>query len=441
MLIQFRVKNFKSFRDEQVLSLVASSDSDLPDNTSSIPSLRKMKLVKSAIMYGANASGKSNLVSALDFVKKFVAKSAEVRPDALVPIRQFQLDEETRTQPSEFEITFVHEGTRYEYGFSVDEKRVYDEWLIAFPKGSAQTWFERPADSDATEDEWYFGRYLKGEKNKLIPLTRPNVLFLSIAAKFNNPQLYSVYEWFTTHLDIIDDEIPDHLLEFITLKRIQKNDDLRNRVKNLLKIADLGILDFTIEESPAVSVSPDLPEDAPEEIKTLVSLISTMSESNDGLQRKQLSVVMQHQMKEGDTIGVRFGINDESRGTRRLFGLSSLLFSVLQKGSVLIIDELDSSLHPVLARELLSMFHNPQINRNGAQIIFNTHDTTLLDLSLFRRDQIWFMEKDNQGASHLYSLLDFKPRKTEAIGKGYLQGRYGAIPFLSNIEEFLTYGS
>ncbi len=225
------------------------------------------------------------------------------------------------------------------------------------------------------------------------------------------------------------------------LKIIQKNDDLRAKTRNLLKIADLGILDVSIEESPVVSTSSDLLEDAPEEIKAVLSLLSKTSEGNDNPQPKQLSVTMQHQMKEGDTTGVRFGIDDESGGTRRLFGLSSYLFSVLQKGSVLVIDELDSSLHPVLARELLSMFHNPQINQNGAQIIFNTHDTTLLDLSLFRRDQIWFMEKDNQGASHLYSLLDFKPRKTEAISKGYLQGRYGAIPFLSNIEDFLAYGS
>ena len=440
MLIQFRVKNFKSFKDEQILSLVASPDTNLSDNTISIRALRKMKLVKSAIMYGANASGKSNLVSAINFVKEFVTKSAVVRPDSLIPVRRFQLDTE-RKQPSEFEITFIHEEVRYEYGFSVDEKRIYDEWLIAFPKGVAQTWFERPTKSDASEEEWYFGRHLKGEKNKLIPLTRPNVLFLSVAAKFNNPQLSSIYEWFSEKLNIIDDETPSQILELMTLRTIQDSEDLHVKVRNLLKVADLGIVDFSVEETPVVNTPMDIPQDAPEQIKAFFSMLTKISQNSDSEHMRQLSVAMRHQIEEGDTTGVKFGFNDESRGTRRLFGLSSLLFSVLQKGGLLVIDELDSSLHPVLARELLNMFHNPKINKNGAQLLFNTHDTTLLDLSLFRRDQIWFMEKDNRGISHLYSLLDFKPRKTEAISKGYLQGRYGAIPFLSNIEEFFAHGS
>ncbi|MFC1976125.1 ATP/GTP-binding protein [Chloroflexota bacterium] len=440
MLIQFRIKNFKSFNNEQVLSLVASADTDLPDNRVSTPALKTMKLIKSVIMYGANASGKSNLVSAIKFVKDFVRKSYENNPDAPIPIHPFRLDIESSENPTEFEITFIHKDIRYEYGFSADQDRVYEEWLIAYPKGAAQVWFERPSEPNAKETDWYFGRQLKGEKYKLVPLTRSNALFLSVAAQFNHPQLSTVYEWFAKYLQVISDDLPRELLEFITLRNVRKNKDLHSKVKNLLKIADLGIADFSIEEKSTMDSSINIPPDAPEEIRTLVDTISRLSETI-GKETKQISVVMQHQIRSDDDTGVRFNIRDESQGTRRLFGLSGLLFSTLQEGAVLIIDELDASLHPVLARELVKMFHNPKINTENAQIIFNTHDTTLLDLTLFRRDQIWFIEKDNSGSSHIYSLLEFKPRKTEAISKGYLQGRYGAIPFLSNVEDFLAYGS
>jgi len=439
MLVQFRLKNYKSFNAEQVLSLAASSDTNLSNNRISPPALGRMKLVRSAVMYGANASGKSNLVSALKFVKDFVRKSYENSPDRPIPINSFQLDLEISKNPTEFEITFIHQDIRYEYGFSVDRERVHEEWLIAYPKRAAQVWFERPAKPEASETDWYFGRHLKGEKHKLIPLTRPNVLFLSVAAQFNHPQLSTVYEWFAQYLQVISDDLPKELLEFMTLRNVQKNKELYSKVKELLKIADLGIVDFSIEEQAAISSPIDIPPEAPEEIKTLVDTIFRLSIIDR--EARQIRVVMQHQIGPDEETGVRFNIKDESQGTRRLFGLSGLLFLALQEGAVLVIDELDASLHPVLARELVKMFHNPKINTHNAQIIFNTHDTTLLDLALFRRDQIWFIEKDRNGSSHLYSLLEFKPRKTEAISKGYLQGRYGAIPFLSNAEDFLAYGS
>lgn len=442
MLIQFRVKNFKSFRDEQLLSLVASTDSDLPDNTSATQGLKKMRLVNSAVIYGANASGKSNLIDALAFMRNFVNKSAESRPDSDIPVNRFRLDLESQQQPTEFEIIFIHETVRYEYGFSVDNKRVQDEWLIAYPKGAAQTWFERPTHRDATEEDWYFGRHLKGEKNKLIPLTRPNVLFLSIGAKFNNPQLYSVYQWFTAGLDVVDSVTPALRLEFMTIERLLKNPDLWNYTQLLLKMADLGIINFSLKEE-AAPFWVDVPDDASERMKDAFSFFPKINNDNsdDDTEPTQVTAIMQHQVHDEDTMGVGLGLDEESLGTRQLFGLSSLLFASLQVGSVLVIDELDTSLHPTLVRQLIAMFHHPQLNPHGAQLIFNTHDTTLLDLSLFRRDQIWFVEKDNCGASHLYPLLDFKPRKAEAVAKGYLQGRYGAIPFLGNIAELLGDGS
>jgi AAA15 family ATPase/GTPase len=435
MLIEFRVKNFKSFMDEQTLSMVASSEKSLPQNTISTPALRRVRLVRSAAVYGANASGKSNLVSAVQFVGDFVRNSAKRTPDALIPVQPFLLDTESNQRPTEFEISFVREGVRYEYGFSVDVERVYGEWLIAYPKGVAQTWFERSSNPGATEDDWYFGRYLKGEKNKLIPLTRQNVLFLSVAAQFNNPQLTVVHEWFSKMLHIIGPGIPSGFLEFMTSRRVHENADLHSRIRNLLKVADLGIMDFSIVEKAALKPAEELPEETPDELKKIVKPLSKLAGD------KQLSVSVQHQVMEGDSTSVAFDLEDESQGTRRLFGIGSLLFYVLEEGAVLVIDELDASLHPALARELVRMFHDPKLNPNGAQLVFNTHDTTLLDLTLLRRDQIWFTEKDKSGSTHLYSLLEFKPRKTEAISKGYLQGRYGAIPFLSITEGFLADGS
>lgn len=434
MLVEFKFQNYKSFRDAQSLSMVTGSDKTLIENTFDTPAVPTKRLVRSSVLYGPNASGKSNLIDALHFVRRFVQHSSERNPEAKIPVQPFLLDKQYAQQPSEFELTFIHKNVRYQYGFSLDSDRVYEEWLLAYPKRSAQTWFERSWNKESEDYDWYFGPFLKGEKNKLSPLTRPNVLFLSVAANFNHEQLSKVYQWFTHHLRVLQHD-NFGFLEFATSKLIEKNSELFPQVKELLSVADLGIVDFSLEILPLTTMLSEIPAEMPEDVKNvLAALTSTMKNE------ERIQISMQHQAGDSNVSGVPLTLENESLGTRRLFGLSGPLLMALQRGEVLAVDELDASLHPVLVRTLVNLFHNPKTNPKNAQLIFNTHDTTLLDSAIFRRDQIWFTEKDHSGASHLYSLLEFKPRSSEAFGKGYLQGRYGAIPIVGSLEGIIENG-
>ncbi|MEN4041426.1 MAG: AAA family ATPase [Anaerolineaceae bacterium] len=415
MLIEFKFKNFRSFREEVMLSMVASADKTLPENTIVAPEFGGRNLLCSAVVYGPNAAGKSNLIAAARFVDEYVNSSAERNLYSPIAVTPFLLIAEPGTAPAEFELTFIDsQAVRYLYGFHVTTRQVVREWLVAYPKGSPQTWFERE-HTVGKEPEWYFGRNLKGKNNQVAELTRPDVLFLSNAAKFNHRQLGRVFEWFQKSLRVIDaDRLNPYLYTYSAA--LAKNDrQAQERIRRLLAVADFGISDFEVREE--TYTEKDLPDDMPAELRSQI------------INRKHLDVYMRHPI--GEKSEVAFPLEEESNGTQRLFALSGPLVDVLDNGWTLFVDELDASLHPLLVRYLVELFHNQQINRRGAQLIFNTHDTTLMDGCLFRRDQIWFVEKDRQGCSHLYPLLDYSPRKDEALAKGYLLGRYGAIPFLS----------
>jgi AAA15 family ATPase/GTPase len=208
-----------------------------------------------------------------------------------------------------------------------------------------------------------------------------------------------------------------------TAKRALTNQLFSTKLGELLRFADLGIADFSVEESRS------LPDDMPEEIRQLIT-------SGRVKWSGQFNVQLRHRVSGNAKLGIPLSLHDESKGTRRLFSIGGPWIDVLQHGYTLVVDELGSSLHPLLARELVSMFHSSDLNPRNAQLVFDIHDTTLLDSSIFRRDQVWFVEKDNGSVSHLYPLLDFSPRKEEALGKGYLRGRYGAIPILGDLAGF-----
>jgi hypothetical protein len=415
MLIEFKIKNFRSFREEAMLSMVASTDKTLPENTVAAPEFGGRSLLRSAVVYGPNAAGKSNLIAAVNFVDDFVNTSMDRKLNSPIEVTPFLLVTEPITAPSEFEITFIDsQNVRYQYGFHVTAKQVVREWLVAYPKGLPQTWFEREHTGEA-EPTWYFGRNLKGKNSQVAELTRPDVLFLSNAAKLNHRQLGRVFEWFQKSMRVIGaDELSPYLSAY-SAARAKEDKESQERIRRLLAVADFGISGFDIREE--TYTEKDLPEDMPAELR------------NQLINKKHLDVYMRHPI--GAESEVALPLEEESNGTQRLFALSGPLAEVLENGWTLFVDELDASLHPLLVRYLVELFHNPQINPKGAQLIFNTHDTTLMDCCLFRRDQIWFVEKDRQGCSHLYPLLDYSPRKDEALAKGYLLGRYGAIPFLS----------
>lgn len=422
MLVEFRIANFRSFRDEQVLSLVASNDKTLRGNYAT---KGKLRLLKGVGIYGPNASGKSNLIKAIYVMKDVVLRSASTSPGEILPIEPFLLDDKSRNKPSLFEVTFYERHIRYQYGFIATSKYIQDEWLFAYPKGRAQLWYERSFNRKTRKPVLKFGTSLKGDKAKLAKMTRSESLFLSVGAQWNNEQLMNIYGWFKNKLRIVP---PKELFRPITAKILlelkakpKKKEKLFESFVEILKSADLGICGLDVKK---IEIDEIKFKGIPEQNKK--ELIERLKKE------PPIQVEMHHRSGKTGRI-VPLMLEDESDGTQRFFQLLGPWTETLIYGFTVFIDELESSLHPLLTRELVEPILEPQTNKHGAQLIFATHDTTLLDPDLFRRDQIWFTEKDTSGATNLYSMSDYKerrPRKGEAMQKGYLSGRYGAIPIL-----------
>jgi uncharacterized protein len=415
MLIEFRVKNFRSLRDEHVLSLVASKDKTLRDsNTQATEISAAPTLVRSAVIYGANASGKSNLIKALQFMRGVVTESATaIQPGQTFAVQPFLLDIQSAGEPIEFELTFLINGVRYQYGFAMTAQRIVSEHLLVYKAFKPQRWFARHFDSDAGKDVYEFGPGLKGPKNLWEGATRPNSLFLSMAVQLNSDALRPIFDWFANRLVIFNEHA--QLNPQVSIQML-KHAEGRKEICNFLSAADISIskIDVETRKVPSQAVHVDL----------LASKAEVRSE-----EMEEHKLRFHHVTDQGKAV---FDLVDESSGTRNLLFLAGPVLDILSKGLTLVIDELDTSLHTLLVRELVRMFQSPRVNVGGAQLIFTTHDTSLLDApDLFRRDQVWFVEKDFNQASTLVSLSEFSPRKNEVLERGYLMGRYGGVPFLS----------
>lgn len=415
MLVEFRVTNFRSLRDEQVLSLVASKDKTLHETNTLATNLNAVPaLLRSAVVYGANASGKSNLVKALQYMRGVVMQSATVPPGQEFQVRPFRLDGHSINEPVEFEVTFLLNGVRYQYGFAMNTKRILREHLLVYKAFKPQRWFERHFDENTGKDVYEFGPNLKGSKNVWEQATRPNALFLSMAVQLNSEALQIIYDWFANSL-----VIRNELAQFTTQTSIQmlKNADDRKRICGFLSSADISIDDIQVVSRSVIAPQVHIDMAA-----------GTTEIRNEEVENHELR--FSHVTEKGSAV---FDFMDESSGTQNLLFLAGPVLDILSKGLTLVVDELDTSLHPLLVRELVRLFHQPKINTGGAQLILTTHDTSLLDAqNLFRRDQVWFVDKDKDQASSLVPLSEFSTRKNEALERGYLTGRYGGIPFLSH---------
>lgn len=420
MLIEFRVENHRSLRDEQVLTMEAGRGGDDADARPRRVKGHSERLLPVAVLYGANASGKSNVLDALGFMRDAALGSHQVwPPDGGIPRDPFAWGPK-RDEPSFFEVSFILKPTRYQYGFVASDSRFLEEWLYAWPRGKKQAWFVRDGQ------KFKFGENLKGENKLIQSVTRENALFLSSAAQHRHPRLTEVYAWFASlrtfnmriHVilpsrsaELITPNLRDAFMyEFghdLSLRNVFSSEESANavmeRFRSILRNADTGIVDVRLAQSES--------GDSPRPMTPRVRLKHRSSLDNAWLP-----------------------LSEESRGTQSLFRLALHMVGTLERGGVLVVDELESSLHPSLAREIVRQFNDPASNPRNAQLIFTTHDTNLLGTTVgepvLRRDEVWLTEKDDEGATVLYPLTDYKPRKAENLEHGYLQGRYGAIPFL-----------
>lgn len=420
MILEFRVGNFRSIRDEVLISFVASKDKKLSaQNVISTGLTGITHALKSLAVYGANASGKSTLLSALAYMRSVIAESATMlQLGQTFNIQTFKLDDEFSSKPSLFEITFLFGGIRHQYGFEITSEKIVDEWLLVYKTAKPQQWFRRFFDDEVGAYEYEFSSHLTGPRKVWQESTRPNALFLSTAAQLNSELLGPIFRWLAEQ--IIYFNAGFNLPHDYTTSLLQ-TDQGRKSVRDFLASADISIDEITSSVQKGITQNVVF---GPEGTK-----VSTE-------EKEIVTPKFIHKTTNGSA---SFELHEESGGTQRLYTLAAPIFDVLNQGKVLIVDELDSSLHPILVRSLIKLFNNQETNPKNAQLLFSTHDTSLLDKSLFRKDQIWFIEKNKEQASTLSSLADFSPRETEAWEKGYLIGRYGAIPFIDGDLSFAKF--
>lgn len=421
MLIEFSVGNYRSFKEKVTFSMVAANivakDKKLDDNNVFAIDHDDLRLLKSAAIYGANASGKSNLAKALSFMKKFMVNSSkETQSTDEIDVEPFRLSTETEGEPSCFELVFLMDGRKYRYGFETNQERVISEWLFYVPRLRETNLFHRELDS------------IKPSKNYkadgIQQKTRANALFLSVSAQFNVEIAEKILEWIANKLSIISG-LNDHSYLKHTVNCWVNNEN-KTEILQLIRRLDLGIGEIQIEQEDFTIDS--LTDDVPDELKKLISKLS-------GGKATSISTMHRKFDKDGNYKSLEeFDLNShESEGTRKIFALAGLLVTTLKQGKILIVDELDARLHPFISLAIVELFNSNEMNPNNAQLIFMTHDTNLLSNKFFRRDQIWFTEKNRYGATDLYSLAEYNVRSDASFESDYIKGRYGAVPYIGNL--------
>ena len=403
MLIRFKAGNFRSFREPMQFSMRASSNKEHPENTKDQPICGR--LLKSAAIFGANAAGKSNLIKAITAALLIIRTSETRQVNEAIPfVEPFAFCKEKKETSFEFEFTMAE--SRYIYGFSCTQKKITEEHLTAYNSQRPTKIFKR------TTKGYEF--YSNEAKRQLMPLTErttPNKLFIATATVWNASLTKMPYLWLSSYIDVFDSNNP--MLQSLELYEKDKSGKLKSFTNNLLKEADINISDFTVESKATNNPHPFM----------LNMPVPTI--------QKEYIVRTEHIVQtDGDDSAIyQLPLLAESEGTQNLFFLGPWIKNALDKGYVFCVDELDSSMHPALLLYIVNLFNSPETNPKGAQLIMTTHTTDLLSTSIMRRDQIYFVEKDNStGLSDLYSLNDFPARTREDIRKAYIAGRFGAVP-------------
>lgn len=425
MLIEFSVSNYLSFKHKATLSMLATSIKEHAETN--IFSTERYSLLKGAIIYGANASGKSNMVIAMSTMRRLILQSFEQSSAEDLGIIPFLLNTETENKPSFFEAVFLIDDIRYRYGFEVDNYSIRAEWLFEALKNSEKPLFIR-------EEEGI--EVMKGfpEGKDLEERTRNNALFLAVTDQFNGKISQKIIKWFNNFISISG--LSHEGYKRVTFSMLE-NDQTRNTLLDFYKKLDLGFDGINISKKKFD------PKELPNKIPD--SLIKQFITDFEGAFKIDIKTIHKKYDDKNKVVdSVEFDMrSQESSGTNKLFNISGPIFDVLNDGGLLVVDELDASLHPLLTLAITKLFNSSEFNRNNAQLIFATHDTNLLYYGNYRRDQIYFVEKDPYGASDIYSLVEYKEdgktiRKDRSFEKDYIEGRYGAIPFIGNFSNIAT---
>ncbi|HZZ33122.1 MAG TPA: ATP-binding protein [Phenylobacterium sp.] len=412
MLIEFSVTNFRSFRERQTLSMVASRLAEHADTHTFESGLAGFeRLLATSVIYGPNASGKTNLLLALQIMQQTVLTSAAanlVLRDWRAP---FKLDRDSRAACTVFEITFALDGVHYDYGFALSDERVEREWLIEYVNPRGRTLFERKWVDKKGDYDWQFSSFLKGQRVVWSDATRPNALYLTTAVQLNAKQLAPLFAWFQQKLIVVAG--PNAGLNPSLTASLLDTEGGKAKVLPFLREADFEIDDVVVRREPING--------------PIIGPVMAIEHNQSGTWALRGSFV--HPSIDGSG-PVALDFAEESRGTQMMFQAAGAWLQVLEQGAVILFDELETSLHPLIIRYLVQQFQGASSNPRKAQLIFSTHNTSLLDMDVFRRDQIWFVERGPKAGSRVYPLTEFKPRQGEALERGYLRGRYGALPLV-----------
>jgi uncharacterized protein len=411
MLIGFRFQNFRSFLAEQSFSFSTSSDRT-HESTHLIKTGMKAvpRISKAAIVFGPNASGKTNLLIALATFRDLILHSSGYSDSQFSERHTPFRFGPSMTQPTEFEIDVLLDRVRYRYAISYDSQRIRFERLLVYRTGKSQRWFERRFDEATRKDTWApFSPNFNGPREMWRKATRPKALFLTTAAQLNSEQLAPLLDWVEHRLEIL---FPGDMTDVNRIAMRIQDETFKTRVLELLSAVDIHVDDVRFAEQDPSRADPAPPPGAGFLRRGSAHRSIEFLHARDGLVPMWLDSVF------------------EAAGTQRLIGLFGPLLQAAENGKLLLIDEFDASLHPLVARFLIRLINDPRVSSKGAQLLLTSHNTTLMDLDILRRDEIWLVQLDDKHASNLLPLLRSSPRKHELIAKNYLKGRYGAVPLI-----------
>lgn len=440
MLIDFTIRNFMSYREEVSLSMIASTtvkECESNEGSSNVSILGNGKRVlRTAAIYGANGSGKSTIIAAMEFFKSMVLQSF-VDENVVKHLSKlyYRFDVASSKEPISMQMIFISNGERYRYGFEVFQNKIQSEWLYILFEGSIKESYCFKREGQNFKVNY---NVVKGARG-VDAMTRSNALYLSTAAQFNVKAAMEVKEWFRKRFNVLSGL--DDTLRF-TARTFMHNNVIRSQILKMIATIDNCIKSVSVSEN----VKEVNPQDPSFEILSRlgINMLTGTSEQVEKIEQHELEIKATHNLYcDNQVIGDEYlNFKFESLGTTKLFALLGPLFDTIQNGGVLIIDEFGTSLHTQLSVELLKLFYSV-MNTYGAQLIITTHDTNLLRKDLLRRDQIWFAEKNETGVSDLYSLVEYKINQANSVrndasfSKDYLLGRYGAIPYFGNIDNFI----